>query len=81
MDIVDVCDMISYTTETVDAWMTLLRLCCKLTPQGNVYIDELIFQQKRYGFNPEKARTDMKAVNAALTMQRAIRRFLGKIRH
>ena len=32
MDIVDVCDSIRYTTETVDAWMTLLRLCCKLTP-------------------------------------------------
>ena len=32
MDIVDVCDSISYTTETIDAWMTLLRLCCKLTP-------------------------------------------------
>ena len=34
----------------------------------HIYIDELIFQQKRYGFNPEQARTDMKAVNAALIM-------------
>lgn len=46
-----------------------------------MYIDEIIFQQKRYGFNPEQARTDSKAVDAALTMQRAVRRFLGKIRH
>lgn len=31
-----------------------------------IYIDELTFQSKRFGFNPAQARTDMKAVNAAL---------------
>ena len=46
-----------------------------------MYIDDDIFRQKRYGFNPEQARTDTKAVDAAKTMQKAIRRFLGKIRH
>jgi len=80
MDIADVVEKVSYSQETMEDWSILLKYGCGIS-QGYVYIDELTFQSKRYGFNPAQARTDMQAIDAAYTIQRCMRRFVAKVRH
>ena len=43
LEVHDVCERICYSTETQEMWLTLLKHCCKLTPSGEVYIDEILF--------------------------------------
>ena len=75
----DLAALVSYNRCQSD-WDILLKKCLSVLSSGQVFIDEMVFQQSRYGFDPNQARTDMQAVNAALLMQKAIRKFLAKTR-
>ena len=35
-----------------DDWDVLLRNCCNVLSTGVIFIDEMVFQSKRYGFDP-----------------------------
>ena len=60
MDVDDVFEQCSYTTETLQYWTVFLKYCCKVTPQGSVYIDEIKFNEKRLGFNLTSVRYESK---------------------
>jgi len=51
-----------------DEWELLLRECCSVLSTGVIFIDEMIFQSKRYGFDPSQAREDAKACTAVILM-------------
>ena len=51
-------DRVSFNNRHSD-WEIILRQCCTVQPDGKIFVDEMLFQSKRYGFDPNQAREDM----------------------